>query len=227
MNTFANEREVIMKEKKKEVYSKYFIIISCISVATLLISNILSVKLFSIGKLILPSSAILFPITYIIGDVIAEIYGYKKSRFVIILGFICNALMVILFTMAIALPSAETWTAQEAFKTILGTTPRVFVASLSAFLVGSLSNARTMNFIKKKTNGRWLWMRTIGSTIVGELLDTLIFVLIAFTGTASTEVLITMIISQFTWKVAYEILSTPLTYLVINKYKKLECTEKK
>lgn len=214
-----------MKEKnkqKKEVYSKYFIIISCISVATLLISNILSVKLFSIWNLILPSSAILFPITYIIGDVIAEIYGYKKSRFVIIIGFICNAIMVLLFSIAIILPSAESWTNQEAFKTILGTTPRLFIASLLAFLIGSLTNAKTMHYIKKKTNGKWLWIRTIGSTIVGELLDTLIFVLIAFTGTSSSEILLTMIISQFTWKVAYEILSTPITYLVINKYRKLE-----
>lgn len=210
------------KQQKKEVYSKYFIIISCISVATLLISNILSVKLFSIWNLILPSSAILFPITYIIGDVIAEIYGYKKSKFVIILGFICNAIMVLLFSIAIILPSAENWTNQEAFKTILGTTPRLFIASLLAFIIGSLTNAKTMDYIKKKTNGKWLWIRTIGSTIVGELLDTLIFVLIAFTGTSSFEILLTMIISQFTWKVAYEILSTPLTYSVINKYRKLE-----
>jgi len=214
-----------MKESdnmKKEVYSKYFIIISCVSTALLLISNILSVKLFNISNLVLPSSAILFPITYIIGDVIAEVYGYKKSRFVIILGFICNAIMVLLFTIAIKLPAAPTWLNQEAFEIILGTTPRMFIASVLAFLVGSLSNAYSMNYIKKKTKGKWLWMRTIGSTIIGEFLDTIIFVLIAFVGTSSHSILINMMVGQFVWKVSYEAISTPITYKIINKYKKLE-----
>lgn len=212
-----------MKKKKvNESFSKYFVIIACISTALILISNVLSVKLFSISKLVLPSSAILFPLTYIIGDIIAEVYGYKKSKFVIILGFICNAIMVILFSITIELPAADTWHNQEAFKLILGTTPRMFIASLSAYLIGSLSNAFMMNYIKKLTKGKYLWIRTIGSTIIGEALDTIIFVLIAFVGTPSQCILLTMLICQFTWKVSYEIISTPITYLIINKYKKLE-----
>ena len=207
---------------KKEKFSKYFVIICAVSIATLLISNITAVKLFSVGSIVLPTSALLFPITYIVGDIIAEVYGYKKARFVIILGFICNAFMVLFFALAIALPSASTWANQEAFATILGTTPRMFIASLSAFLLGSLSNAYIMDVIKKLTKGKKLWMRTIGSTIVGEALDTVVFVLIAFTGSVPSSVILTMIVCQFVWKVSYEIIATPLTYVAINKYKKLE-----
>ena len=207
---------------KKEKFSKYFVIICAVSIATLLISNITAVKLFSVGRIVLPTSALLFPITYIVGDIIAEVYGYKKARFVIILGFICNAFMVLFFALAIALPSASTWANQEAFATILGTTPRMFIASLSAFLLGSLSNAYIMDVIQKLTKGKKLWMRTIGSTIVGEALDTVVFVLIAFTGSVPSSVILTMIACQFVWKVSYEIIATPLTYVAINKYKKLE-----
>ena len=209
-------------KEKKGTYSKYFVIICAISVATLLISNVASVKLISIGSIVLPASALLFPITYIVGDIIAEVYGYKKARMVIILGFAMNAFMVLFFKLAIALPASETWTLQEAYASVLGTTPRIFIASLSAFLVGSLSNAYVMDLIKKITKGKYLWMRTIGSTIVGEALDTIIFVVIAFSTTVPSGVIVTMIISQFLWKVGYETIATPFTYFAINKYKKLE-----
>ena len=212
-------------KRKNELYSKIFIILTAISVASILISNICSVKLFSLGNIILPSSALLFPITYILGDVFAEVYGFKKARFVILLGFFCNAFMVLFFQLAIILPAAETWGLQECFQSILGTTPRMFIASLCAFLVGSLSNAYVMSFIKKITKGKFLWVRTIGSTVIGELFDTLIFVLMAFVGSVPKEAIITMIICQLVWKVSYEIIATPLTYLVINKFKKLENIE--
>ena len=211
--------------KDKENYSKHFLIILAIAITTLLVSNITSIKIVSIGKIILPSSALLFPITYILGDVIAEVYGFKKARLVIILGFLCNAFMVIYFQIAIQLPSSETWNLQECFKSILATTPRMFVASLSAYLVGSLSNAYVMQMIKKITGEKKLWMRTIGSTIVGEFLDTLFFATIAFIGILSLNELATMIICQFVWKVSYEIISTPVTYYVIKKFKRIEYGE--
>ena len=211
--------------KDKEKYSKHFLIILAIAITTLLVSNITSIKIISIGKIILPSSALLFPITYILGDVIAEVYGFKKARLVIILGFLCNAFMVIYFQIAIQLPSSETWNLQECFKSILATTPRMFVASLSAYLVGSLSNAYVMQMIKKITGEKKLWMRTIGSTIVGEFLDTLFFATIAFIGILSLNELATMIICQFVWKVSYEIISTPVTYYVIKKFKRIEYGE--
>ena len=211
--------------KDKENYSKHFLIILAIAITTLLVSNITSIKITSIGKIILPSSALLFPITYILGDVIAEVYGFKKARLVIILGFLCNAFMVIYFQIAIQLPSSETWNLQECFKSILATTPRMFVASLSAYLVGSLSNAYVMQMIKKITGETKLWLRTIGSTIVGEFLDTLFFATIAFIGILSLNELATMIICQFVWKVSYEIISTPVTYYVIKKFKRIEYGE--
>lgn len=210
------------KLNDNEGYSKCFLIILSISIATVLISNIASIKIISIGKIVLPSSALLFPITYILGDVIAEVYGLKKAKLIIVMGFCCNALMVLYFQFAIVLPSVSTWQLQDSFQAILSTTPRMFIASLGAYLVGSLSNAYVMQLIKKKTNGKYLWIRTIGSTIVGELFDTLIFASVAFWGVITVSDLITMIICQFCWKVSYEIISTPITYVVINKIKKLE-----
>ena len=210
------------KIKNNKNYSKYFVIVCAISIASILISNITAVKIFSVGGIILPTSALLFPITYILGDVIAEVYGYKNAKLVIVLGFLCNAFMVLFFMIAIWLPASPTWGNQQAFQTILGTTPRMFIASLMAFLLGSLSNAYILNIIKKFTNGNKLWMRTIGSTIVGEALDTIIFANIAFWGTIPFNVLLSMIVCQYLWKVGYEILATPLTYFVIGKYKKLE-----
>ena len=220
----TNSKVGSLKEEGKtnNVYSKYFVIICAISIATILISNITSAKLFGIGKIVLPSSALVFPLSYIVGDVIAEVYGYKKAKFVILLGFLCNAIMVGFFAISIALPSASIWNHQTAYETVLSTTPRLFVASLSAFLVGSLSNAYVMAFIKKLTKGKLLWLRTIGSTIVGEFFDTLIFVFIGFLGTIGFSGILIMLVSQFIWKVGYEIMATPFTYYVINKFKKFE-----
>jgi len=209
-------------KKNKNTYSVYFVVITVITVALILISNVSSIKLFSLWKIVLPSSALLFPFTYIVGDIVAEVYGYKKARFVIILGFLCNAFMALFFLLSIKLPPASTWHLQNEYATILGTTPRMFIASLSAFLFGSLSNAFVLNFIKKYTGEKRLYLRTIGSTIVGELLDTLIFVIIAFLGTVPNNVIITMILCQYVWKVLYEVIATPITYKVINWYKKLE-----
>ena len=209
-------------KKIKNYYSIYFVIITVITVALILISNVSSIKLFSLGSIILPSSALLFPFTYIIGDIVAEVYGYKKARFVIYIGFLCNAFMALFFLISIKLPPASTWHLQKEYATILGTTPRMFIASLSAFLIGSLSNAFVLNLIKKYTGEKHLWMRTIGSTIVGELFDTLLFVIIAFIGTIPSTAIMTMILSQYIWKVSYEVIATPFTYKIINWYKKLE-----
>ncbi len=210
------------KTKEKESYSIYFLVTAITSVALLLISNVAASKLFQVGSVILPVSVILFPLTYIIGDVLAEVYGYKKARLVILIGFLLNAFMSLFFIVCIKLPSASTWALQNEFEAILGTTPRLFIASLSAFLIGSLSNAFVLNVIKKYTKEKYLWVRTIGSTIVGELLDTLIFIAIAFYGVVPGSAILTMIISQYVFKCTYEAIATPLTYFVINKFKKLE-----
>lgn len=211
-----------MNKKTNTEYSKYFVIVLALSVTSILISNVTSIKIFNLGKIVLPASALLFPITYIMGDVIAEVYGFKKAKLVIFIGFLCNAFMVLYFQIAIKLPSANTWKLQESFEAILSTTPRMFIASLSAYLIGSLSNAYIMQVIKKITKGKHLWIRTIGSTIVGEFLDTIIFSTIAFVGNIPFNVLVTMMICQFLWKVLYETISTPVTYYVIKKFKTIE-----
>lgn len=211
-----------MNKKTNTEYSKYFVIVLALSVASILISNVTSIKIFNSGKIVLPASALLFPITYIMGDVIAEVYGFKKAKLVIFIGFLCNAFMVLYFQIAIKLPSANTWKLQESFEAILSTTPRMFIASLSAYLIGSLSNAYIMQVIKKITKGKHLWIRTIGSTIVGEFLDTIIFSTIAFVGNIPFNVLVTMMVCQFLWKVLYETISTPVTYYVIKKFKTIE-----
>lgn len=211
-----------MRKKTNLEYSKYFLMVLSVSVASILISNVTSIKVFSIGNIMLPASALLFPVTYILGDVIAEVYEFKKAKLVILIGFLCNAFMVLYFQIAIKLPSADTWVLQDSFASILSTTPRMFIASLSAYLVGSLSNAYVMQLLKKITNGKHLWVRTIGSTIVGEFLDTIIFSTIAFVGNIPFETILTMMICQFLWKVLYETISTPLTYCVIDKFKELE-----
>jgi uncharacterized integral membrane protein (TIGR00697 family) len=211
-----------MNKKTNTEYSKYFVIVLALSVASILISNVTSIKIFNLGKIVLPASALLFPITYIMGDVIAEVYGFKKAKLVIFIGFLCNAFMVLYFQIAIKLPSANTWKLQESFEAILSTTPRMFIASLSAYLIGSLSNAYIMQVIKKITKGKHLWIRTIGSTIVGEFLDTIIFSTIAFVGNIPFNVLVTMMVCQFLWKVLYETISTPVTYYVIKKFKTIE-----
>ena len=209
-------------KQKNQSYSKYFVIITALSIAIILTSNVTAGKLINIWKFILPSSVILFPISYIIGDIVAEVYGYKKAKMIIFLGFLCNAIMVSFFALAIVLPHPESWQDQEAFKSILGTTPRIFIASLIAFLAGGLSNAYVMSFLKKITKGKKLWVRTIGSTIIGEFLDTFLFVFIGFFGIVDSNIIFTMIISQWIWKVSYEVFATPITYFVINIYKKLD-----
>lgn len=138
-----------MNKKTNTEYSKYFVIVLALSVTSILISNVTSIKIFNLGKIVLPASALLFPITYIMGDVIAEVYGFKKAKLVIFIGFLCNAFMVLYFQIAIKLPSANTWKLQESFEAILSTTPRMFIASLSAYLIDSLSNAYIMQVIKK------------------------------------------------------------------------------
>lgn len=214
-----------MNNKKKlyeEKYSKLFLLMVVVSITCILVSNICGVKLIKVGSMVLPGAAMLFPISYILGDVFAEVYGFKTAKKVIYLGFICNALVVLFFQLSILFPAADTWTLKESYEAVLSTTPKLFIASLAAMLVGSMSNAYAMDIIKKITKGKYLWIRTIGSTLIGEFLDTLIFVLIGFTGTVPTSVIITMIISQVIWKVGYEALATPLTYYVIDKVKKYE-----
>ncbi len=205
--------------------------ITAIFVTTLIISNIIAVKLVQIGSMTLPAAVILFPVSYIFGDILTEVYGYAQARRVIWTGFFCNLVAVVAIWLAIALPAASFWTvagfhsapdAQSAFAGILGFTPRLLLASFIAYLIGEFLNSFILARLKIKTQGKFLWVRTIASTLVGEGADSAVFLSIAFWGIIPTGNLGAAILSQWIFKVTYEILATPLTYWVVNSLKRLE-----
>lgn len=162
----------------------------------------------------LPCAVIIFPVVYIVNDVLAEIYGYKKARKIIFLGFILNLLAVICYQISIMLPAPVFFTGSEAFATVLGNTSRVLLASFTAYIIGSLVNAYLMTYLKKKAE-KYLFIRCIVSTLFGEGLDALLFITIAFYGTMPLLVLLTMIIAQSLFKTIYEIIIYPVTRYVI------------
>lgn len=196
-------------------------------VALLLLSNIIAVKLIAVGPIVLTAAVFLFPLSYIFGDVLTEVYGYARSRRIIWLGFAANVLMVLVFWMAISLPAPGFWKNQEALVTVLGSVPRIVLASLVAYWVGEFMNSFVLAkmkewMIKWDPNHKHLWMRTIGSTLIGEGLDSLLFVVIGFLGTMSLGAVFTMVLWQWVFKCGIEVVFTPLTYIVVSKVKKIE-----
>jgi uncharacterized integral membrane protein (TIGR00697 family) len=207
---------------RQERYSPWFVLASVIFITCLITANITAVKLVNLFGLVLPAAIIIFPISYIFGDVLTEVYGYRQARRVIWLGFFCNLITVVAIWIGEVLPSASFWDGQAAYERILGYTPRLLVASFIAYLVGEFSNSFMMAKMKIATNGRWLWTRTIGSTLVGEGLDSLIFITIAFWGIVPMTQLASTIVTQWLVKSAYEAAVTPLTYGAVNFLKKEE-----
>lgn len=203
-------------------YSRWFLMLTAIFVACLLTANITAVKLITVYGLVLPAAVIIFPLSYIIGDVLTEVYGYAHARRVIWLGFLCNVIMVLAIRGGQMLPPAGFWPDQAAYAKILGATPRLLLASFLAYLVGEFANSFVLAKLKIATKGRWLWSRTITSTLVGEGLDSLIFITVAFAGVIPAAGLLNAIITQWLVKTGYEVVATPLTYLVVNTMKRLE-----
>ena len=199
-----------------------FLVIAVAFVTCLIVSNITAVKLIDVSGFILPGAIIIFPITYIIGDVLTEVYGYAKARRVIWMGFGANLFAVATFAAVGVLPAAGFWGAQDAYDAILGATPRILAASLVAYLVGEFANAYVLARLKVATDGRFLWLRTISSTVVGQSLDSAIFIVIAFSGILPVEALILTIAVQAIAKTGYEVIATPLTYLVVGWLKRAE-----
>jgi queuosine precursor transporter len=207
---------------QKQSTWRYYDIAVALFVASLLTANIIAVKLIQIGPLILPAGVVIFPVSYILGDVLTEVYGYRYARRAIWLGFMGNLVAVVAIYLAGILPAPVFWQAQPAFDSILGFTPRLLLASFVAYLLGEFANSTVLAKMKIWTQGRHLWARTIGSTIVGQAIDSLIFILIAFGGTMAGSALVTAVLSQWLFKSAYEALATPLTYAVVNKLKQVE-----
>ncbi len=201
-------------------HSTWFLVVVALFIATLIASNIVAVKLIDVSGLILTAAIVIFPLSYIIGDVLTEVYGYRQARRAIWLGFLGNLVVVVAIVIAGALPAAGFWKDQQAFDLILGQTPRILAASFAAFLVGEFTNSFVLAKLKIATAGRYLWLRTIGSTLVGQGLDSAIFVAIAFAGILPVNVLVGTMITQWLVKSGYEAAATPLTYLAVGFLKR-------
>ena len=206
----------------KATYSVWFVCVVAIFITCLITANIAAVKLIEVFRFVLPAGTIIFPISYIFGDVLTEVYGYRQARRVIWLGFFCNFIVVVAIWIGQVLPPASFWDGQKAYERILGYTPRLLVASFLAYLVGEFANSFVLAKMKIATKGRWLWTRTIGSTLVGEGFDSLVFMTLAFAGTMPAGALLSAILTQWLVKSAYEAVVTPLTYIVVNFLKRKE-----
>ena len=197
-------------------------LLTALFVTALIVSNIIAVKLVSAGPLVLPVAVILFPVSYILADVLTEVYGYASARRVIWIGFLSNLLAVTAISLGGRIPAAPFWQAQEAYDAILGFSGRLLVASFLAYLGGEFLNAFVLAKLKLRTAGRHLWLRTIGSTVVSQALDSGVFITVAFAGVLPTDALITAVLSQWAVKVLYEAAATPLTYLAVRWLKRAE-----
>ncbi len=201
---------------------KYLDPLITLFVAVLLISNIVAPKFFALGPLRVSSAQMLFPITYIFGDIFTEVYGYAASRRAIWYGFFASFLLVGISYIAVAIPAAPEFKDQEAFAKVFSPVGRIVFASLLAYWCGEFANSFVMAKLKLVTKGRYLWTRTIGSTVVGQAVDTTVVMFAAFYGIRSTRVILQLIVSGYLIKVLYETLMTPATYKVVNFLKRTE-----
>ncbi len=207
---------------KKEQYTRLFIILCSLNITFLLISNIVTVKTINIFGLIFTAGDLLFPFTYILNDIFTEVYGFNKAKFVIWISFFCNLIMVIIFGIVIWFPEDKSFTMQREFHNILGNTPRILLASFISYLLGNFTNSIILSKIKVKTKGKYLGLRTVTSTLVGEGLDTLLFIPIAFLGKLDLSKMLNLMLNVYILKVTLEIILTPITYIVIGFIKRKE-----
>lgn len=201
---------------------KYYDMLVSAFVAVLMVSNIVAPKFIAIGWLRFSGAQLLFPITYIFGDVFTEVYGYAASRRAIWNGFFGCALLAAISMIVVALPPSPDWPHQQAYATVLGFVPRIIVSSLIAYWFGEFANSFVMARMKLWTNGKHLWTRTVGSTVVGQGVDTILVMVLAFGGIMSNTDIFRAIVSGYTAKVLYEVAMTPLTYMVVNFLKRKE-----
>ena len=202
--------------------SKYLPIITGIFAATLLISNTLDTKIFMLGPFSLPAGIILFPLAYLFGDILTEVYGYATTRKVIWTGFASLVLMVITYETARIIPPAPFWEGQQAYETILGKVPRIVLASITAYFAGEFCNSYVLAKMKVRMQGRTMAWRFVASTIVGQAIDTTVFVIVAFAGIFSVGDLVAITLSGWAFKVGWEIIMLPLTVFVVKKLKQIE-----
>ena len=203
-------------------FSSFFVAVVALFVTCLVISNVIAVKLAIVQGLVLPAGIIIFPVSYLLADVLTEVYGYRAARRVLWLGFFCNLLAVAAIWIGGLLPAAPFWGGQAAYDEILGATPRILLASFAAYLVGEFANTMIMSKLKVAMAGRHLWARAIASTLVGQGLDSMVFITIAFSGMMPLPILLGAIVTQWLIKSAYEALAMPLTYAMVGFLKRRE-----
>lgn len=214
--------------KQKPQFTPSFLILAILFIVCLIIANMVEIKTVKIGSVTVTAGLAVFPLSYIINDCLVEIYGFRKARLVIWLGFAMSLMTAIMLNIAIALPAGEDWQSQQAMEEIYGSVPRIMFASFAAFICGSMVNAYVMSRMKRsavgsKSNGTWKFsLRAIVSTLWGEGVDSVIFFPIAFLGTLPTTTIITLIISQALLKTGYEILILPITISVVKRLKRIE-----
>jgi len=206
----------------KNGHYQYFDVLVALFVGVLLISNVASTKILSLWKFTFDGGTILFPLSYIFGDILTEVYGFRQSRKVIWLGFFMALMMSLVLYIVQLLPPAADWPNQKAFETILGFVPRIVLASLLAYFAGEFSNSVILSRLKIYTRGKFLWIRTVLSTLVGEGIDTTVFCFVAFYGVLPPPVLWAVVVSNYIFKCLVEILFTPVTYLIVGFLKKRE-----
>src|SRR5690554_2576159 len=191
------------------------ILLSGIFFAALLISNVVSAKLFSIGGIIITAGIITYPITFLITDSISEVYGKAIAKKVVLIGLLTNVMMIGFFYIAIYLPAADYWAMQTEFEAILGSVPRMVAASLFAYVVSQLFDVHLFHKLKEKTKGKHLWLRNNASTLTSQLLDSCVFIFIAFYGTMPFSALLTMIGTQYLVKLVIALADTPFIYMLV------------
>ena len=206
----------------RSIVTPLYFFLSSLYIISLMISNTVGGKVFLFLGHPLPAAVLLFPIVYILDDVMTEVYGWKGARLVTWVAITANIIMVLYYWLVIKLPPASFWKGQEAYSTVLGLAPRIVLASITGYFWGSFTNSYVMSKLKKVTKGKYLFVRTISSTLAGQLVDTAIFITITFTGSVPNNALIHMIIAQYLFKVSYEAIMTPFTYLVVNTVKRIE-----
>ena len=199
-----------------------FISCAALFVTCLLTANVIAAKLIVVAGVVLPAAIVIFPLSYVLGDVLTEVWGYAAARRVIWLGFACNAVMVVAIWIGGEVPAAPFGASQFAYDEVLGLAPRLLFASFVAYLAGEFANAFVLAKLKIATQGRWLWVRTIGSTVVGQALDSAVFVTLAFTCTMPGPVLGGVVVGQWLAKVLYEAAGTPLVYAAVGWLKARE-----
>lgn len=207
----------------ESVRPRYLDAITALFVTTLVVSNIIAGKQVAFSAaLILPAAVILFPLTYILGDVLTEVYGYQRCRRVIWIGFGCNVVAMAAIAISGWLRPAGFWDGQDAYMRTLGAVPRIVGASLVAYLTGEFVNSYVLAKLKVATAGRFLWLRTIGSTVIGQLVDSGVFITVAFLGVFPADQVLRLVVAQWLFKVAYEAIATPLTYAAVGWLKRRE-----